>query len=54
MVYVLTNWYLQITNLTSSLNLADLPFFIYNASHKNFYNYFLSEYAIFDFWDVEL
>ena len=36
--------------LTSSLNLADLPFFIYNTSHNNFFNYFLCEYAI---WNAE-
>ena len=27
--------------------------FIYNASHNNFYDYFLSEYALFEFWNVE-
>ena len=32
--YILRNWYFNI-HLISSLNLADLPFFIYNASHNN-------------------
>ena len=52
MSYVLTTWYFD-TPLASSLNLADLPFFIYNVSQNNFHNYFLSEYAIFDFWNAE-
>ena len=52
MFYALTKWYFD-RPLASSLNLADLLFFIYNVSHNNFYNYFLSEYIIFDFWNVE-
>ena len=51
-IYVLTKWYFD-TPLTSSLNLAGLLFYIYNAIQKNFYDYLLSEYAIFDFWNVE-
>ena len=46
--YILSNWYLQITRLASHLNLADLPFFVYNASHNNFGNHFLSKYAIWN------
>ena len=52
MFYALTKWYFD-RLLASSLNLADLLFFIYNVSHNSFYNYFLSEYIIFDFWNVE-
>ena len=48
---ILRNWYFD-THLTSSLNLADLTFFIYNTSHNNFYNYFLPEYALFKFWNA--
>ena len=51
MVYVLSDWYLLITHLVSYPNLAELPFFIYNASYKNLCNHFLSEYAT---WNVEL
>ena len=51
MVYVLSDWFLLITHFVSYLNLAELPFFIYNASRKSLYNYFLSEYAT---WNVEL
>ena len=53
LMYVYFLWYVFLcfnTHLTSSLNLADLPFFIYNPSHNNFYNfYFLYEYAFFEF-----
>ena len=49
---ILTNWYFN-THLTSCLNLADLPFFIYNASHNDFYNYVLYECALFETWKVE-
>ena len=48
MFYVITNWYFD-TPLASSLNLADFPFFVYNTSHNNFYDYFFSEYTILDF-----
>ena len=39
--------------LTFSLILPNFPIFIYNVSHNNFYNYFISEYAILGFWNVE-
>ena len=52
MFYIFTKLYLH-SPLASSLNLADLLVYIYNASHNNFYNYFLSEYVIFGFWNVE-
>ena len=52
MFYVLAKWYFD-TPLASSMNLADLLFFIYNASRNNFYNYFLCEYAVFDLWNAE-
>ena len=43
MFHVVTNWYFD-AHLTSSLTLADLPFL---------YQHFISEYAIFDFCNVD-
>ena len=51
-LYVLTDWYFEIP-LPFSLNLPNFPFFSYNVSHDNFYDYFLSEYVTFDFWNVQ-
>ena len=49
MFYILTNWYFN-TYLTSSLNLADLPFlFIIPVTTISTIAYFLSEYALFEF-----
>ena len=51
LLYVyLTNWYFN-THLTSSLNLADFPFL--SIMPVIFYNYFLSELSLFEFWNLE-
>ena len=51
LLYVyLTNWYFN-THLAFSLNLADFPFL--SIMPFIFYNYFLSELSLFEFWDLE-
>ena len=56
-IYVLCSFKLVFTNYPFNDFLSEFSrltlFFIYNAWCKNFFNYFLSEYAIFDFWNVE-